>query len=162
MCVFVCVCSCVYVHVCSWLLVCLCVGGGGYVVRPRRVHVHVPTCIAVFTALLHEHCFHTFCFTFQWVVLSTGCECSQTSLIRSSFIRIPRHPEENHWLPINSICHAYMQYVCSIIRFPRLSGCCCGKRMCTVMRGLTVHAMEVADSCPPYGSQPFFLTSHVP
>ena len=49
-------------------------------------------------------------------------EYSQTSLIRSSFIRIPRHPVENRWLPIYSICHAYIQYVCSIIRFPRLSG----------------------------------------
>ena len=45
-----------------------------------------------------------------------------TSLIRSSFIRIPRHPEENRWLPIYSICHAYIQYVWSIIRFPRLPG----------------------------------------
>ena len=43
-----------------------------------------------------------------------------TSLIRSSFIRIPRHPEENRWLPIYSICHAYIQYVWLIIRFPRL------------------------------------------
>ena len=32
---------------------------------------------------------------------------SQTSLIRSSFIRIPRHPEENRWLPMCSICYAY-------------------------------------------------------
>ena len=47
---------------------------------------------------------------------------SQTSLIRSSFIRIPRQPGENRWSPIYSICHAYIQYVCSIIRFPRLSG----------------------------------------
>ena len=37
-----------------------------------------------------------------------------------------------------SICHAYIQYVCSIIPFPRLSGYICGKRMCAVMRGLTV------------------------
>ena len=63
---------------------------------------------------------------------------SQTSLIRSSFIRIPRHPEENSWLQMYSICHAYIQYVCSIIRFPRLSGYFCEKRMCAVMRGLTV------------------------
>ena len=32
---------------------------------------------------------------------------SQTSIIRSSFIRIPRHPEENRWLPIYSSCSAY-------------------------------------------------------
>ena len=63
---------------------------------------------------------------------------SQTSLIRSSLIRIPRHLEENRWLPIYSICHAYIQYVCSIIRFPRPSGYFRGKRMCAAMRGLTV------------------------
>ena len=57
---------------------------------------------------------------------------------QTSFIRIPRHPEENHSLPIYSIWHAYIQYVCSIIRFPRLSGYFCGKRMCAVMRGLAV------------------------
>ena len=53
-----------------------------------------------------------------------GCRSgySQTSLIRSSFIRIPRHPEENRWLPIYGICHAHIQYVYSIIRSPRLSG----------------------------------------
>ena len=28
---------------------------------------------------------------------------SHTSLIRSSFIRIPRHPEENSWLQVYSI-----------------------------------------------------------
>ena len=55
-----------------------------------------------------------------------------------SFIRIPCHPEENCWLPIYSICHAYIQYVCSIIRFPRLSGYICRKRMCAVKRGLTI------------------------
>ena len=47
---------------------------------------------------------------------------SQTSLIRSAFIRIPRHPVENRWSPIYTICHAHIQYVCSIVRFPRLSG----------------------------------------
>ena len=162
---------------------------------------------------------------------------SQTSLIRSSFIRIPRHPEENRWLPMCSImlciqhnrtsrsayrcmilctdwlkceqkassypvacglqklesgsctrqmrsltcwvhvdstvactchfsrlfyilctlvvlhrtrlqvctmsllltCHMHIQHVCSVIRFPHLSGYFCGKQMCAVKRGLTVH-----------------------
>ena len=63
---------------------------------------------------------------------------SQTSFIRSSFMWIPRHPEENRWLLIYSIRHAYIQYVCSIIRLPRLSGYFCGKRMCAVKRGLAV------------------------
>ena len=36
------------------------------------------------------------------------------------------------------ICHAYIQYVCSIIRFPRLSGYFRGKRMCAAKQGLTV------------------------
>ena len=63
---------------------------------------------------------------------------SQTSLIRSFFIRIPRHLEENRLLPIYSLCHAYIQYVCSIIRFPRLSGYFRGKRMCAAKQGLTV------------------------
>ena len=66
----------------------------------------------------------------------------RTSLIRSSFIRILHHPEESRWLPIYSICHAYIQYVCSIIRFPRLSGYLCEKRMCAVKRGLTVLEMR--------------------
>ena len=26
---------------------------------------------------------------------------------QTSFIRIPRHPEENRWLPMCSICYAY-------------------------------------------------------
>ena len=69
-----------------------------------------------------------------------GLVYSQTSLIRSSFIRIPRHKDENRWLPIYSICRAYIQYVCSIIRFPLLSGYFCEKRTCAVMRGLTVVA----------------------
>ena len=65
---------------------------------------------------------------------------SQTSLIRSSFIRIPRHPEENSWLQIYSIRNA------SYITGVRLSGSLaypdifCGKRMCAVKRGLTVLA----------------------
>ena len=33
--------------------------------------------------------------------------CSHTSLIRSSAIRIPRHPEENCWLPMCRIRYAY-------------------------------------------------------
>ena len=53
---------------------------------------------------------------------------SQTSLVRSSFIPIPRHSAENLWLPIYSICHEYIHVcvcvcVCPIIRFPSLSGC---------------------------------------
>ena len=89
------------------------------------------------------------------------CNYSQTSLIRSSFIRssfirssfirssfiwIPRHPEENCWLPIYSICHAHIQCVCSIIRFPRLSGYFSGKRLCAVKRGLTVHRCTAATT----------------
>ena len=35
-------------------------------------------------------------------------------------------------------CHMHMQYVCSVIRLPRLSGYFGGKQMCAVMRGLTV------------------------
>ena len=67
----------------------------------------------------------------------------RSSVIRSSVIRIPRHPEEYRWLPINSIWLAYIQYVCSIIRFPRLSGYCCGKRMqCAVMQRLTVVTLD--------------------
>ena len=48
------------------------------------------------------------------------------------------YPEENRGLPIYSICHAYIQYACSVIWFPRPSGYFCGKRMCAVKRGLTV------------------------
>ena len=65
------------------------------------------------------------------------------------FFRIPRHPEENHWLPIYSICHAYIQYVCPIIWFPRLSGYFCGKPLCAVKRGLTVASRTEYNSTLP-------------
>ena len=40
---------------------------------------------------------------------SVGIQYSQASLIRSSFIRIPRHPEEIRCLtPIYNTCHAYV------------------------------------------------------
>ena len=66
-----------------------------------------------------------------------GTEYSQTSLIQSSFIRIPRHPEENRWLPIYNICHANIQ-LC-VFDYLVLSGIriFLWKRMCAVMRGLT-------------------------
>ena len=65
------------------------------------------------------------------------------------FAQCPRHPEENRWLPIYSLCRAYMQYVCSIILFPRLSGYFCGERTCAVKRGLTVHTVKSGQSGPP-------------
>ena len=34
------------------------------------------------------------------------------AMLRSFFIRIPRHPEENRWLLIYSRYHAYTQYDC--------------------------------------------------
>ena len=94
---------------------------------------------------------------------------SQTSLIRSSVIRIPRHSAENRWLPIYSICHAYIQCVCVCVSdYPvpqpiRMffcgkgicvfcgKGMCvfCGKGMCAVKRGLTVH---VSSRCFMYMS----------
>ena len=64
---------------------------------------------------------------------------SQTLLMWFSFIRIPRHLEENHWLQIYTICHAYIQ-VC-VFDYPVLSPIrifFCGKQMCAVKRGLTV------------------------
>ena len=44
-------------------------------------------------------------FFFKIYIFST-CKYSQTSLIRSSFIRIPRHPDENSWLHIYRILDA--------------------------------------------------------
>ena len=61
------------------------------------------------------------------------------------------YPEENRWLPIYSIWHAYIQFVCSIIRFPRLSGYFCGKRMCAVERGLTVPRLDRPAGTGPIG-----------
>ena len=63
---------------------------------------------------------------------------SQTSLIRSPFIQIPRRPEENSWLQIYSIRDASNITVCSVIRLPRLSLYFSGKRMCAVKRGISV------------------------
>ena len=78
------------------------------------MHVHTNHCtVNLANDNLRSRCM-------RQVLLLVICCYSQTSLIRSSFIRIPRHPDENHWLPICSIYHACIQYVCSIIRFPRL------------------------------------------
>ena len=62
---------------------------------------------------------------------------SQTSRIRSNLSGSPPSGK-NRWLPIYSICHAYIQYVCSIISlaYPDMF---CGKRMYADMGGLTVH-----------------------
>ena len=86
--------------------------------------------------------------------LKTCYTYSQTSLIRSSFIRIPRHPEENRWLPIYSICHAYIQYVCLIIRFPRLSGYflwgtfVCGYARSDCIKGFAFQISEYFSTLP--------------
>ena len=73
----------------------------------------------------------------------------QTSFIRSYFIRIPRHPEENGWLQIHNIRDA------SNITGVRLSGCLaypdifCGKRMCAVEWSLTVYPPHLFLAVPP-------------
>ena len=76
---------------------------------------------------------------------------SQTSLIRSSFIQIPRHPEENPTVGYRFTAyamHTYIQYGCSIIRFPRQPDIFFfgEKRMCAVMRGLTVVLVDIQET----------------
>ena len=66
-----------------------------------------------FSATCHPASYSMYVILFVAMDATIIIQYSQTSLIRSSFIRIPRHPEENRWLPIYSICHAYIQYVCS-------------------------------------------------
>ena len=72
-----------------------------------------------------------------------GFQYSQTSLIRSSFIRIPRHPEENSWLQMYSLRDA------SNITGVQLSGSLAypdifveNGRVRLIKRGLTVHSYD--------------------
>ena len=87
-------------------------------IHTSTMHTHMHTHIhhAYTHAYTHPPCIHTCIHTYSVHTL----KYSKTSLIRSSFIRIPRHPDENRWLPIYSICHAYIQT--QYIRFPHLSG----------------------------------------
>ena len=47
---------------------------------------------------------------------------------------------------------------CSVIRFPRLSGHFCGKRMCAVKRGLTVLLLYNTSISYSYISVPTFMS----
>ena len=58
-------------------------------------------------------------------------------------------------------CHMHIQHVCLVIRFPRLSGYFCGKQMCAVKRGLTVHVCVFVCPCVYVCARMYVLVTHV-
>ena len=74
-----------------------------------------------------------------WVCAdSTTCHFSGLFYILGTLIVLHRTCLHVCMMSLLLTCHMHIQYVCSVIRLPRLSGCFCGKQMCAVKRGLTV------------------------
>ena len=103
------------------LRACSCYKGGG--ASPVGLAMAGPTAWPPnhVYRLLRRSCVPTISYTncmkdYMYGMAGRNNDYSQTSLIRSSFVRIPRHPEENSWLQIYSIRDA------SNITGVRLSG----------------------------------------